>query len=302
MGGTPGWAVSWTVHLARTDGRSNPADATRRGYRCRAAGSRLRRRSGLRTAPGSARRGRRSVRRHWSGTSPRCTASARGRVPGPATSRRPCGGRCGGATRVVAATSTATAAGAADPAIGWRSTTSCRSRSAALPSCPISGCAAERTTGCGTLSVTPTPRACRLRPGAHRSSRAIPGSAGGTSDRMRRWVGPGRDRATGETGAPACRRSNVEPIPPIPAASSGDSAWRDRLATGTMAAQSAAAGLNRGRAVGSGGTGRRRRSVRRPVGGRCSSGGRGSSPPRTVRSGAARGSVRGFALPPGRGR
>ena len=60
----------------------------RRGHRWGTAiGSQVRRRTGLGTAPGMVRRGRRSARRLWSGTSPRCVALARCRSPGPGTSR-----------------------------------------------------------------------------------------------------------------------------------------------------------------------------------------------------------------------
>ena len=116
MAGVRGCAVSWPVQTARRDGDSKTANAARSGHRCGATtGSRLRRRSGLRTPPGMGPRDRRSVRRPWSGTSPHWAASARCRAPGPGTSRRPCGGRCGSGTRVVAAISTGTAGGAAAP-------------------------------------------------------------------------------------------------------------------------------------------------------------------------------------------
>ena len=178
VAGRRGWAVSGTVQRAPPIRCSTPSGVTRRGQRGRAAaGVRLRRRSGLRRSPGMARWRRGSVleprlrhrggavavalagvgaaaevaRRQWSGTWPRCAASARCRARGHGTSRRWCGARCGGATRVVAAMSTRTAGGAAAPAIGWRSTTSCRSRSAALRSRRISESAAVPTTGCATL-------------------------------------------------------------------------------------------------------------------------------------------------------
>ena len=158
VAGTRGWGFPWTAQRAPARG-STPTGATRRRHRGgEAAGVRLRRRSGWRTPPGMARWGRRSVRRQWSGTLPRCVPSVRRRAPGHGTSRRPCGARCGAATRVVAAMSTATAGGAAAPAIGWRSTTSCRSRSAAARNRQISGCVVKRTTGCATLSATATPR------------------------------------------------------------------------------------------------------------------------------------------------
>ena len=161
MAGTRGWAVSWNAQRAPPDRGSRPTGARRRGYRGgAAAGVRLRQRSGLRTPPGRARWGRR-VRRHWSGTWPRCAAPARCRARGHGTSRRSCGARCGGATRVVAATSTRTAGGAAAPAIGWRSTTSCRLRSAAVRSRRISECAAVPTTGCGTPGDMLMPRVGR---------------------------------------------------------------------------------------------------------------------------------------------
>ena len=95
--------------------------------------------------------------------------------------RLPCGGRCGGVTRVVAAMSTQTAGGAAAPAIGWRSTTSCRSRLAAVGSRGTSEFGVELITGTGTLRATPTPRVCRLKRCALRAPGSIPGSAGGPS-------------------------------------------------------------------------------------------------------------------------
>ena len=182
--------------------RGMPVNATRCRHWCGTATGLLRRRSGWRTPPGMARWGRRSVRRRWSGTSPRCAAAARCRAPGHGTSRPPCGGRCGGETRVVAAMSTVIAGGAAAPAIGWRSTTSCHSRSAAVRSPRISGSVAMLTTGCGAQRHVYA-EVCRLKPGALGSSRSIPRNAGGWSDRMRQSRGPGSDRATVATCAPA---------------------------------------------------------------------------------------------------
>ncbi|MDE0176997.1 MAG: hypothetical protein OXP36_00235 [Gammaproteobacteria bacterium] len=76
------------------------------------------------------------------------------------------------------------AGGATAPSIGWRSTTSCRSRSAAPTSCRTSGCVAALTTNCATLSAMLAPGVCRLKPGALRSPRSNLRNAGGPSDRM----------------------------------------------------------------------------------------------------------------------